>query len=177
MKERLFKPFSSHGMGVFSKDEISKCGSNVIFEENTRIFHPENIEIGSNVYIGHYTILKGYHKNKLLIGDNCWIGQLCFFHSAGGIHIGNGVGIGPCVKILTSQHSAEMVEVPIICSDLVFGEVTIGDNCDIGTGSIILPGVTIGKGSIIGAGAVVTRDVPEYSVCAGNPARLLRKRT
>ena len=60
--------------------------------------------------------------------------------------------------------------------DLEFGEVIIEDGCDIGIGSVILPGVKIGEGSIVGAGAVVTKDVLPYSVVAGNPAKSLRKR-
>ncbi|NCO41067.1 MAG: N-acetyltransferase, partial [Armatimonadetes bacterium CG_4_10_14_0_8_um_filter_66_14] len=55
-------------------------------------------------------------------------------------------------------------------------EVVIEDGCDIGVGTVILPGVTIGEGSIVGAGAVVTRNVAPYSVYAGVPAKKLRDR-
>jgi len=58
-----------------------------------------------------------------------------------------------------------------------FKKVVIGDGCDIGVGSIVLPGVEIGEGSLIGAGSVVTKDIPPYTVYAGNPARFLRKRS
>lgn len=168
--------YTSHGNGRFTLDDFKKIGTNVIFEDNILVFHPENIEIGNNVYIGHNSILKGYHKNFLKIGDNSWIGQMCYMHSAGCITIGQAVGIGPCVKILTSVHKEKNLENPIITNDLEFDEVIIHDNCDIGIGSIILPGVTIGEGSIVGAGSVVTKDIPKYSVFAGNPARLLRTR-
>jgi acetyltransferase-like isoleucine patch superfamily enzyme len=148
----------------------------VIFEANVLVFHPENIEIGNNVYIGHNTILKGYYKNTMNIGDGTWIGQSCLFYSAGGIKIGRAVGIGPGVKILTSVHRDDELSKPILCSILKFASVTIEDGCDIGIGSIILPGVSVGEGSIIGAGSVVTKDVEAYTVVAGSPARLLRKR-
>jgi acetyltransferase-like isoleucine patch superfamily enzyme len=64
----------------------------------------------------------------------------------------------------------------VIDNQLEFGEVVIDDGCDIGMGAIILPGVHVGKGAIIGAGSVVTKDVEGFTVVAGNPAKLLRKR-
>lgn len=77
------KLYKSHGNGFFKEDDFKKIGKNVIFEDNVLVFHPENIEIGNNVYIGHNTILKGYYRNAMIIGDDTWIGQFCFFHSAG----------------------------------------------------------------------------------------------
>ncbi|MCM8829077.1 MAG: acyltransferase, partial [Candidatus Omnitrophica bacterium] len=140
------------------------------------VFHPENIKIGNNVYIGHNTILKGYYKNSMDIGDNTWIGQQCFLHSAGGLFIGKGVGIGPGVIILTSQHDAVDRNIPVYYTPLVLEKVEIEDGCDIGAGAIILPGIKIGRGAIIGAGSVVTHNVPEYEVWAGVPARKIRTR-
>jgi len=176
MKLQNCKQYQSHGTGKFSPSDFQKIGTNVIFENGILVFHPENIEIGNNVYIGHRTILKGYRKNKFIIGNNTWIGQNSFFHSAGGIQIGKNVGIGPMVKILTSNHKDENIERPIIFNDLEFKKVIIEDNCDIGIGAIILPGVTIGKVAIIGAGAVVTKDIPPYSVAVGVPAKVIRHR-
>lgn len=176
MKFNNMRSYRSHGSGKFKSADFLKIGSNVIIEDHVLVFHPETIAIGDNVYIGHHTILKGYHKNKMIIGDHTWIGQFCFFHSAGNIRIGKAVGIGPGVKILTSFHEDENNEQPLINNDLIFKEVVIGDGCDIGIGSIILPGITIGQGSIIGAGSVLTKNVPEYCVYAGNPAKLLKKR-
>lgn len=112
----------------------------------------------------------------MTIGDNTWIGQGCFLHSAGGIRIGHAVGIGPNVQILTSNHQDRGDGAPVISCPLEFSEVRIEDHCDIGIGSIILPGVKIGQGAIIGAGSVVTKDVEPMTVVAGNPARLLRSR-
>jgi acetyltransferase-like isoleucine patch superfamily enzyme len=81
------------------------------------------------------------------------------------------------VKILTSVHREEEdLSKPIVFCDLEFGEVNIKDGCDIGIGSIVLPGVKIGEGSIVGAGSVVTKDIPPYSVGVGNPVRVIRRR-
>jgi len=166
----------SHGDGLFSIDQFKRIGKNVIFEKHVLVFHPENISLGDNIYIGHQTILKGYYKGELCIGDGTWIGQQCFFHSAGGIDIGKNVGVGPGVKIITSVHSEEGIHKPILHNSLIFKKVIIEDDVSIGVGSVILPGVRIGKGSIVGAGAVVTVDVEPYHVVAGIPAKIIKVR-
>lgn len=171
------KYYRSHGTGRFDPSNLRSVGENAIFEENILIFHPENISIGTNVYIGHNTVLKAYHVNELLIGDHSWIGQGCYFHAAGGITIGRAVGIGPMVKILSSAHREGPLDIPVIFNELELREVVIEDGSDIGMGSIVLPGVHIGKGAIVGAGSVVTRSVPELTVVAGSPARILRRRS
>ena len=173
----LMKDWFSHGTGEVDLTTFRRLGRNVVFERGVLVFHPENIEIGDNVYVGHNAMLKGYHKNLMRIGSNTWIGQNCFFHSGGGITIGNLVGIGPGVQILTLAHKFEDdLATPIIQREQDYKPVVIEDNCDIGVGTILLPGVTIGTGSMIGAGSVVTHDVEPNSVVAGNPARLIRKR-
>lgn len=140
------------------------------------VFHPENIRLGQNVYVGHQTILKGYYRNTMTIGDETWIGQQCFFHSAGGLTVGCRVGIGPGVRIITSNHREAGRELPILFSPIEFSAVTIGDDSDIGMGTIVLPGVTIGKGAQIGAGSVVTSDIAPFCVAMGAPARVVRER-
>ncbi len=167
------KNWFSHGSGKVKLDQFGKVGSNVVIEPSVLVFHPESIMLGNNVYIGHYTILHGYYKNFMTIGTGTWIGQMCYFHSAGGIEIGQNVGIGPQVKILTSYHDLKNTKKPIIQNDLIFGKVIIEDDCDIGIGAIVLPGIIIGKGSQVGAGAVVTKDVKPFSVVAGVPAKLI----
>ena len=170
------KQFQSHGSGKFAPDQFKKIGANVIFENGILVFHPENIELGSNIYIGHNTILKGYYKNTMSVGDNSWIGQNCYFHSAGGIKIGENVGIGPNVKILTSFHKEEGIEKPILFSALEFQAVVIEDDADIGIGTIILPGVKIGRGVQIGAGSIITGNIPDFAVAFGAPAKVIRYR-
>lgn len=170
------RDYHSHGTGSYKISGFRSIGRNVVLEEGALIFNPQTITLGDNVYVGHYTILKGYHKNEMRIDDNTWIGQMCFLHSAGGIRIGKSVGIGPGVKILTAVHGEGALSNPVINNQLEFREVVIEDGCDIGIGAIILPGVHVGKGAMIGAGSVVTKDVEDYTVVAGNPAKLLRER-
>ena len=69
----------SHGTGQFTAADFYSLGEGVIFEPGVLVFHPENVEIDKYVYVGHYTILKGYYKNKMVIGEGTWIGQQCFF--------------------------------------------------------------------------------------------------
>ena len=170
------RKFRSHTDGTFRPEQLASRGEHVIFEAGVCIWHPENVHLGENVYLGHGALLKGYYKGTLRIGDDTWIGQGVFIHSAGDVTIGHRVGMGPYVKILTSAHGEAGREVPILAAPLSFSPVIIEDDSDIGVGAIILPGVTIGRGAQIGAGAVVTRDVPPYAIAAGNPARVLRFR-
>ena len=168
--------FLSHGDGSFTPDQLQSIGPGIIFEEGVKIWHPETVSIGTNTYIGHHSLLKGHPQGKMTIGENTWIGQEVFFHSAGNLRIGNEVGIGPRVMILTSSHEEAGRNLAILHSPLKFAPVVIEDHADIGIGAIVLPGVTVGKGAQVGAGSVVTKNVPAYAVVAGNPARILRIR-
>lgn len=166
----------SHGDGTFSREAFGRLGSDCILEAGVMVFHPESIFLGENVYVGHQTILKGYHKNAMRIGDRTWIGQMCFFHSAGGIEIEADVGIGPGVKILTSVHDEPPRPVPVTHGALQLRPVVIRSGADIGINSVLLPGITIGRGAIVGAGAVVSRDVPDFAIASGVPAKVQRYR-
>src|SRR5262249_46527964 len=121
-------------------------------------------------------MLKGYYKNRMVIGDNVWIGQYSLLHSAGGLIIGNNVGIGPGVKITTARHSESGRNSLILFAELAMKPVVLKDDCNIGVNSVILSGVTIGRGAQVGAGAVVVEDVPDYAIVTGVPARVQRFR-
>ena len=166
----------SHGTGEFERSQLKGCAASVVLEPGVLIFHPENVTLDDDVYVGHYAILKGYYRNELRVGRGAWIGQAAFLHAAGGITIGADVGIGPHVCILTSTHGEPGAGLPIMAGALELAAVVLEDGCDIGVGAIVLPGVTVGSGAQVGAGAVVTHDVPAGAVVAGNPARVLRSR-
>jgi acetyltransferase-like isoleucine patch superfamily enzyme len=166
----------THGTGEFGPEQLGGLGEDCVLERDVMVFHPENVFLGRNVYVGHRTILKGYYKNQLRIGDETWIGQMCFMHSAGGLTIGARVGIGPGVMIITSQHQELGRAVAPLLSPVDLAPVFIEDEVNLGMGTIVLPGVRIGRGARVGAGSVVSRDIPPYSVTAGSPARVLRER-
>ena len=166
----------SHGDGTFRVEDLGRCGPDCVFEQGVLVFHPQNVELGTNVYVGHNAILKAYHRNTMRIGDETWIGPQAFLHSAGGIEIGARVGIAPGVRIVSSSHTEAGRAIAILNAPLAFAPVFIEDDCDIGVAAVVLPGVRIGKGAQIGAGAVVSRDVPAYAVAAGVPARVVGER-
>jgi acetyltransferase-like isoleucine patch superfamily enzyme len=146
-----------------------QIGSSVGFK------HAETFEIGSGVFVGAQTYIQGRFDGSCVIGDHVWIGPQSYF-DARDLIIEEYVGWGPGAKVLGSTHTGLPLELPIIKTDLKISRVTIETGADVGTNAVVLPGVTIGKGSIIGAGAVVTRDVPPFSVVAGVPARFIRWR-
>lgn len=117
---------------------------------------PFYCDYGYNIYIG---------KNVML-NYNCVILDVC------PVKIGDYTLIGPGTHIYTACHSLDARERQ---DDIEFGKpVTIGDHVWIGGHCCILPGVTIGNNAIIGAGSVVTKDIPENVVAAGNPCRIIR---
>ena len=138
--------------------------------------HIETFAIGDGVFIGAQSYLQGRFDGTFEIGDHVWIGPQSYF-DARDLIIGEYVGWGPGARVLGSAHTAAPLNVPIIQTDLDIRPVRIGAWADIGTNAVILPGVTVGRGSIVGAGAVVTRDVPPFSVVAGVPARIIRYRS
>jgi Acetyltransferase (isoleucine patch superfamily) len=110
-----------------------------------------------------------YGKN-IEIGDGCYINFNCNFVDDGKIIIGDHVMFGPSVTIATVGHPIN----PGYRGYMYTDPVTIKDNCWIGAGTIICPGVTIGENSVIGAGSVVTKNIPSNSVAVGNPCNVLR---
>lgn len=111
------------------------------------------IEIGSRTYIGPYTCLSG---NYIKIGQDCLIAS----HTS--IYANNHNYKDPHRKIKAQGHT--------------YLGITIEDDCWIGTGARIMDGVTIGQGSVIGAGAVVTKNIPPYSIAVGVPAQVVGRR-
>lgn len=157
-------------------NKLHTVGDGCVFEPGSLVAHPENIALGHNVYVGAYSILEGYYKNKMVICDGVWIGSYSHFHSAGGIYIGPDVGIGPKCFLLTSAHKEQGNGKALLLAPIELASITIQEGAHLGTGVTVLPGVTIGKFADIGAGAVVTRDVPDYAVAVGVPARVIKSR-
>jgi maltose O-acetyltransferase len=113
--------------------------------------------------------------SKIEIGDNSGIGINCQLW--GPVKIGKDVLMGPEVTIITASHKFDRIDIPIRHQGRhPDSPVLISDDVWIGTRAIILPGITVGQGAIIGAGAIVTKDVPAYSIVGGNPAKIIRYR-
>ena len=125
---------------------------------------------------------KSFIENRIFISDaknvsigiECQINENVFIQGA---KIGDHVMIAPNTVILTSTHNFSRTDIPMIhqgATKEIFS--TIEDDVWIGRNVVIMPGIRIGKGSIIAAGAIVTKDVEEYSIIGGVPAKLIRKR-
>ena len=104
------------------------------------------------------------------LGKEVFINAGCKFQAQGGIYIGDKSLIGHNTIIATINHDV----FPENRRDLIPKRVIIGKNVWIGSGSIILPGVSIGDNAIIGAGSVVTKDIPKNSIAVGNPAKVIK---
>lgn len=111
---------------------------------------------------------------RVEIGDYSSFGNRCVVQ--GGVRIGSHVMMGPDVKIYTRNHNMQEISIPMRLQGDSFFPVTIGDDVWMACNVVILPGVTIGSHAVIGAGAIVTKDVPEYAVVVGNPARVVKYR-
>lgn len=110
------------------------------------------------------------YGTNITIGEGSYINFNCNFVDDGKIIIGKKVMFGPAVTIATVGHPIQ----PDIREYMYTDPVTIEDNCWIGAGTTICPGVRIGENSVIGAGSVVVKDIPANSVAVGNPCRVIR---
>ena len=107
--------------------------------------------------------------NRVTFGENVFINHSAILSASGGIEFKDNCMAAPGLRIATINH--DMNERHKIYT---YGKVTIGENAWLGMNVTICPGVTIGKYAVVGAGAVVTKDVPDYAVVAGVPAKVIR---
>jgi len=153
---RIFRPFMVYGF----------------WNTSTRNFRKFTRYSSTTVFID---------KNKINIGENCWIWHHSIIDGSNGVNIGEGVQIGAWVGIFShSSHIAIRLHGrDYIKTDkdkrlgYVRAGVVIGEYSFIGAGACIFPGVEIGRGCLISAGAVVIRNVPDFSIVFGNPAKVI----
>lgn len=182
---------------------LSRVGRNVLFGRNVAIRHGRKIELGDNVIIDDNVLLdaKGSSNSGLSIGNNSMISRNCTLACKGGniklgsngvigvnslIHavkgsdviIGNDVIIGAFTYFIGGGgYNSSAPDIPFKKQGAVTkGGVVVKDNVWIGSHVQLLDGVHVGTGCIIGAGAVVTKDIEDYAVVAGIPARKIRSR-
>jgi len=135
------------------------------------------VKIGKRTIIHDVRFFNIYRKgfSALNIGNECFIGDECMFDLADKINIGNKVTLGERVIILTHTNMGYK-DHPLQEYFPSYNKPVILENgCFIGTNSTILPGIKIGKCSVIGAGSVVNKDVSDYTIVGGVPAKEIRK--
>jgi acetyltransferase-like isoleucine patch superfamily enzyme len=151
-------------------DDVTLGGATYI-----RLRRNGRLTIGDRVRTGVEVWLVGANDAELSVGANTALGSYCIFNGGHGLRIGADCLFAAFVYVNSSEHRFERGE-PIRLQGFDGAEVRIGDDVWIGGHVSVNKGVTIGTGAVIGAGAVVTKDVDEYTVAAGSPARAIRKR-
>jgi acetyltransferase-like isoleucine patch superfamily enzyme len=169
-------------------------------EDGVRIRFADNVQLGRGVYLDHGVYLHAcpggitigaeslVMKNAILhvynfrglpnagirIGARSLIGEACILRGQGGITIGDDVYLAPLVQLLAVNHVYHDTTRPVSHQGITAQGIVVEDGAWIGAGAIVLDGIRIGRNAVVGAGAVVTKDVPSYSVAVGNPARVVR---
>lgn len=179
---------------------FKECGKGLILGKAIILRTPRQIALGDNVAIDDHTLLDGgtgpdcvitigngsliskgsviQAKNGALrIGNDCDIGAHVIITSISTITLENNVLIAGNCYIGGARYNLDDLDAPIMYQGIYSrGPITIGANTWIGASVTILDGVTIGKGCVIGAGAIVTKDVPDYAIAVGNPAKVISSR-
>lgn len=153
------------------------------------------VQAGKNVYIGKKCVLKGKSNivledgvtvrpyaqiwvggGTIRIGKGSEIGERCRISIANSLEIGEKVLLSPNVYITDCDHEYRNVDIPVIDQGIVQKgqKVSIGNGSYIGINTVIVGNVKIGKHCVIGANSVVTKDVPDYCVAVGSPARVIK---
>jgi len=130
---------------------------------------------GSNI---HPTVILR-QPERITIGQNCSINHNNIFQAGkriATITLGNNVLTAANVMFIAYRHGYDNLNEPIMYQDCYDASIVVGDDVWIGHGATILPGVNIGRGCIIGAGAIVNKDLPDYSIAVGVPAKVIKSR-
>ncbi|HSF81027.1 MAG TPA: DapH/DapD/GlmU-related protein [Anaerolineales bacterium] len=140
---------------------------------------PQGIEIGENTLVMHGAVLHVYNFRDLpnagiRIGRDSLVGEYSVIRGQGGIQIGDRVYTSPFTQIVAVNHVFDDPNRPFVEQGITAVGIVIEDDVWIGSGAIITDGVRVGKGAVVAAGAVVTSDVPEHTVVAGVPARVVK---
>jgi acetyltransferase-like isoleucine patch superfamily enzyme len=148
---------------------LQKCvGKKSIVGEGTKIINFVNVSIGDYCLIQDHVYIRAGIDGSVRIGDYAAINSFAKLFGHGGIEIGEYAQIGPDCLITTTKHDYQ--------EDLKtsFEKVQIGRWAWVGAKCVILPGTRIGDHSILGAGSIVTKDIPQWSIAVGSPARVIK---
>ena len=164
---------------LWLKNFIGKCGKKVFFGDDIIMINHHNMIIGDNVVIDDSCMITPIEDGVIDIKSNCHIGRFCHITALKRITLGENCLLGQHVTITDNSHgdiTFEAMSTPPNQRPITSrGGITIGKNVWIGENAVILQDITFGDGCIIGAGSIVTKDIPAYSVAVGNPARVIKQ--
>lgn len=147
-----------------------KCGNNVTIRDFSEIIG--NVKLADRVFV-HRNVLLNSFDGTIHIGEGTTINPFVSIYGQGGVSIGRYVSIATKTTIVAANHIYEDRNKLIKEQGITAKGIIIEDDVWIGANAVILDGVCIGKGSIIAAGAVVTKDVEEFTIVGGVPAKLI----
>ena len=165
---------------------LKNCGTDVCVLPKARWRNKQYISLGNDCYLGPNCRIEAWDSYndkqfspEIILGNDVRINSTCHIGAIRRVVIGDRCLLGSHVLIIDHSHGKNTVdELWLHPSDRDLyskGEVIIGERVWICENAVILPGVHIGSGSVIGANAVVTKDIPENCVAAGNPAKVVRE--
>ena len=171
--------------GYFSSQELQSfpfisIGANVLISKKVTIVGSHNIHLGNNVRIDDNCVIVA-DRGKLNIGNYVHIGSSAHISCAGGVEMNNFCSISQGVKIysVSDVYTGESLTnstIPLSLKTEELGKITLGEHSIVGSGSVVLPGVTIGEGAAVGALSLVTMNLKSWSIYHGNPARFIKPR-
>ncbi len=178
---------------------LGSCGRNVAFGTNVVLRHPGKIHIGDNVVIDDNVVLdaKGEDNKGLFIGSGVFIGRNtilsckngdihiddeanigfnCEIFSANSVRVGKKVLMAAYCYLVGGTHTFNRTDIPMLYQEREARGIEVGDHAWLGAHAVVFDGTTIGKECVIGAGSIVNRDIPDWQIAVGSPARVVKDR-
>jgi acetyltransferase-like isoleucine patch superfamily enzyme len=190
--------------GIWIKLRIGQSAGLVLSEKGVRLLYPRKIQVGRSFNLEEGCEIVGLSKRGVVFGNRCTVGRFAsirptnvlvneageglkvgdnsnigsysWIGCSGYIEIGNNVMMGPRVSLLAENHNFNRMDIPMKDQGVTRSFIKIEDDVWLGASCSILSGVTVGKGAIVATGAIVTKDVPPFSIVGGVPAKVIKNR-